>query len=53
VTKENARAFLEAGAVALGIGGALTGHVPKGSYDIVAKRSAEFRAHLDAILDGR
>src|SRR2546426_1762387 len=47
VTRENARAFLEAGAVALGVGGALTGHLPQGSYDVVAKRSAEFRAHLD------
>jgi 2-keto-3-deoxy-6-phosphogluconate aldolase len=47
VTKENARAFLGAGAVAVGVGGALTGRVPQGSYDMVAKRSAEFRAHLD------
>jgi 2-dehydro-3-deoxyphosphogluconate aldolase / (4S)-4-hydroxy-2-oxoglutarate aldolase len=47
VTMENARAFLEAGAVAVGVGGALTGHLPQGSYDMVAKRSAEFRAHLD------
>src|SRR2546430_11156847 len=47
VTTENARAFLEAGAVALGVGGALTGRVPQGSYDMVAKRTAEFRAHLD------
>lgn len=53
VTRENARAFLEAGAVAVGVGGALTSHVPKGSYDIVAKRSAELRAHLGGGLDGR
>ena len=53
VTKENARAFLEVGAVAVGVGGALTGQVPKGSYDIVAKRSAELRAHLGGGLDGR
>ena len=50
VTRENARAFLEAGAVAVGVGGALTGHVPPGAYDVVAKRSAEFRAQLDGRL---
>ncbi|TMF59645.1 MAG: bifunctional 4-hydroxy-2-oxoglutarate aldolase/2-dehydro-3-deoxy-phosphogluconate aldolase [Chloroflexi bacterium] len=51
VTTENARAFLEAGAVALGVGGALTGRVPQGSYDMVAKRTAEFRAHLDGRVE--
>src|SRR2546430_8910590 len=51
VTTENARAFLEAGAVALGVGGALTGRVPQGSYDLVAKRTAEFRAHLDGRVE--
>jgi 2-keto-3-deoxy-6-phosphogluconate aldolase len=45
VTRENARAFLEAGAVAVGVGGALTGHVPQGSYEMVTERSADLRAH--------
>jgi 2-dehydro-3-deoxyphosphogluconate aldolase/(4S)-4-hydroxy-2-oxoglutarate aldolase len=44
ITRENARSFLEAGAVAVGIGGALTAGVTGSDYQAVTRRSAEFRA---------
>lgn len=44
ITRENARSFLDAGAVAVGIGGALTAGVTGSDYQAVTRRSAEFRA---------
>jgi 2-dehydro-3-deoxyphosphogluconate aldolase / (4S)-4-hydroxy-2-oxoglutarate aldolase len=44
ITRENARAFLDAGAVAVGIGGALTAGVSGSDYEPVTRRSAEFCA---------
>jgi 2-dehydro-3-deoxyphosphogluconate aldolase/(4S)-4-hydroxy-2-oxoglutarate aldolase len=44
ITRDNARAFLDAGAVAVGIGGALTAGVTGTDYQAVTRRSAEFRA---------
>jgi 2-dehydro-3-deoxyphosphogluconate aldolase/(4S)-4-hydroxy-2-oxoglutarate aldolase len=44
ITRENARSFLDAGAVAVGIGGALTAGVTGNDYQAVTRRSAEFRA---------
>jgi 2-dehydro-3-deoxyphosphogluconate aldolase / (4S)-4-hydroxy-2-oxoglutarate aldolase len=44
ITRDNARSFLDAGAVALGIGGALTAGVAGSDYQAVTRRSAEFRA---------
>jgi 2-dehydro-3-deoxyphosphogluconate aldolase / (4S)-4-hydroxy-2-oxoglutarate aldolase len=44
ITKENARAFLDAGAVAVGVGGAITAGITGSDYQAVTRRSAEFRA---------
>src|SRR6266550_853602 len=44
ITRENARSFFDAGAVAIGIGGALTAGVSGSDYEPVTGRSAEFCA---------
>jgi 2-dehydro-3-deoxyphosphogluconate aldolase/(4S)-4-hydroxy-2-oxoglutarate aldolase len=55
VSAENARAYLDAGAVALGIGGNLVSNklIAAGSFDEVTRVARACMAAIEPVRDGR